>query len=104
MKIVSYRVEDRETYGVVVDDSVVDLRKRLPPTHRTLRDVLTLNALDEVRNVAEGQTGDHSLDEITFLPVIPNPDKMETNKPFIRVNAKEVWRKSTPFMMKSSDG
>jgi hypothetical protein len=35
---------------------------------------------------------------------IPNPDKMETNKPFIRVNAKEVWRKSTPFMMKSSDG
>ena len=23
---------------------------------------------------------------------IPNPNKNETNKPFIRVNAKEVWR------------
>ena len=35
---------------------------------------------------------------------IPNPNKQETREPFIRINAKEVWRKSTPFMMKSSDG
>ena len=35
---------------------------------------------------------------------IPNPNKQETREPFIRINAKEVWRKSTPFMMKHSDG
>ena len=35
---------------------------------------------------------------------IPNPNKQETREPFIRINAKEVWRKSTPFMMKQSDG
>ena len=122
MKIVSYRVEDRETYGVVVDDSVVDLRKRLPPTHRTLRDVLTLNALDEVRNAAEGQTGDHSLDEITFLPVSPNPDKIlavalnyddhiaetgrdKTANPawFIRVAASQVGHQQPVIMPKVSD-
>ena len=38
------------------------------------------------------------------MVTIPNPDKQATREPFIRVNAKEVWRKSTPFMMKSSDG
>jgi hypothetical protein len=38
------------------------------------------------------------------MVTIPNPDKLATREPFIRVNAKEVWRKSTPFMMKSSDG
>ena len=35
---------------------------------------------------------------------IPNPNKQENREPFIRINAKEVWRKSTPFMMKQSDG
>ena len=36
---------------------------------------------------------------------IHNPNKSETNKPFIRVEAKEVWRKSMPYQMKySSDG
>ena len=35
---------------------------------------------------------------------IPNPNKQETREPFIRINAIEVWSKSTPFMMKQSDG
>ena len=33
---------------------------------------------------------------------IANPVKSETNKPFIRVEAKEVWGKDTPYMMKTS--
>ena len=33
---------------------------------------------------------------------IPNPNKGESNKPFIRVNAKEVWRNPNEvYMMKS---
>ena len=33
---------------------------------------------------------------------IPNPDKKERNKPFIRVNAKEVWGSPNKvYMMKS---
>ena len=35
---------------------------------------------------------------------IPNPIKSETNKPFIRVNAKEIWKKSEPYMMKTTEG
>jgi hypothetical protein len=32
---------------------------------------------------------------------IPNPVKSETNKPFIRVNAKEKWR-NDKFIMKQT--
>ncbi len=123
MKIASYRVGDRETYGVVKlnDDSVSDLRKVLPPTHRTLRDVLALNALDEVRNVGR-ERKDYALDEITFLPVIPNPDKIlavalnyddhiaetgrdKTANPawFIRVAASQVGHQQPVIMPRVSD-
>ena len=33
---------------------------------------------------------------------VTNPIKSETAKPFIRVDAKEVWGKYTPYMMKTS--
>ena len=32
---------------------------------------------------------------------IPNPNKKERNKPFIRVNAKEVWKKPERYHMKT---
>ncbi|MBO36379.1 MAG: hypothetical protein CL612_00930, partial [Anaerolineaceae bacterium] len=38
------------------------------------------------------------------MVTIPNPIKSETNKPFIRVNAKEIWKKSEPYMMKTTEG
>ena len=38
------------------------------------------------------------------MVTIPNPDKAATRERFIRVEAKEVWKKSAPFMMKYSDG
>ena len=35
---------------------------------------------------------------------VPNPDKSATRERFIRVDAREVWKKATPYMMKYSDG
>ena len=38
----------------------------------------------------------------SLLNAIPNPDKKERNKPFIRVNAKEVWgNPNKVYMMKN---
>lgn len=35
------------------------------------------------------------------MVTIPNPDKGQTNKPFIRVTAKEAgWKKQEPYRMK----
>ena len=33
---------------------------------------------------------------------IPNPNPNETNKRFIRVNAKDVWKSNNKFMMKQN--
>ena len=33
---------------------------------------------------------------------IPNPNTNETNKRFIRVNAKDVWKSNNKFMMKQN--
>jgi len=39
------------------------------------------------------------------MVTIPNPDKSATRERFIRVEAKEVWKKSSPYQMKySADG
>lgn len=62
------------------------MKKDVPPLVRLRRQ---REAFDKGKNV---------------MVTIPNPNKQETREPFIRINAKEVWRKSTPFMMKQSDG
>ena len=36
------------------------------------------------------------------IVTIPNPNKKETNKKFIKVNAKEVWRSPKKFIMKQT--
>ena len=36
------------------------------------------------------------------MVTIPNPNTNETNKRFIRVNAKDVWRFNKPYMMKQN--
>ena len=122
MRLVSYRIGDRESYGAVTGDLVIDLRTRMPEACRTLRDVLSLDALGDVRRAAEGQTGDHAVADISFLPVIPNPDKIlavalnyddhiaetgrdKTANPawFVRVAASQVGHQQPVIMPKVSD-
>jgi 5-formyltetrahydrofolate cyclo-ligase len=38
------------------------------------------------------------------MVTIPNPSKTETNKPFIRVSAKEIWKSPKPFIMSQNTG
>ena len=75
MKITSYSVNGAESYGVVTDDGVVDA-KPLAGGPQTLRGAIAADALDIIAEAAAGKTPDHSLDDIEFLPVIPDPDKI----------------------------
>jgi 2-keto-4-pentenoate hydratase/2-oxohepta-3-ene-1,7-dioic acid hydratase in catechol pathway len=74
MKLASYIVDEKPTYGVVVGDGIVTLNERL--VYGTLRDALAANALDDIRRVTEGAQPDHKLADIRFLPAIPNPNKI----------------------------
>jgi 2-keto-4-pentenoate hydratase/2-oxohepta-3-ene-1,7-dioic acid hydratase in catechol pathway len=74
MKLASYIVDDKPTYGVVVGDGIVTLNERL--MYGTLRDALAAEALDDIRQVTQGAQPDHKLADVRFLPAIPNPNKI----------------------------
>jgi len=76
MRLASYEVAGRASYGVVVDAGVVDLGRRLGARYPDLRALLAGDALDEARRAVAGAAPDHALDELRLLPVIPNPDKI----------------------------
>ena len=73
----------------------------------------TQTSKGERRNVANGLGDDRSeikkmIDKMdafrkgkNVMLTIPNPNKSETKKPFIRVNAKEKWR-NDKFIMKQT--
>jgi 2-keto-4-pentenoate hydratase/2-oxohepta-3-ene-1,7-dioic acid hydratase in catechol pathway len=74
MKLASYIANGKPAYGAVTGDGVVTLSGRLPLA--TLRDALAANALDAMRRAVDGAKPDRRLADITFLPAIPNPDKI----------------------------
>jgi 2-keto-4-pentenoate hydratase/2-oxohepta-3-ene-1,7-dioic acid hydratase in catechol pathway len=75
MKLASYRLDGEDTFGAVVGDGVVTLGGA-KSRYRTLRDALAAGALGELKAAIAGTTADHKLTQVTFLPVIPNPEKI----------------------------
>jgi 2-keto-4-pentenoate hydratase/2-oxohepta-3-ene-1,7-dioic acid hydratase in catechol pathway len=75
MRIASYRVDNREEYGVVEDDGVISLDRRLEGLP-TLFDLIHENAFEEARAAVEGEEPDHSLADVSFLPPVRTPGKI----------------------------
>ena len=75
MKLASYRLDGEDTFGAVVGDGVVTLGGG-KGRWRTLRDALAADALGELKAATVGKAADHKLAQVTFLPVIPNPEKI----------------------------
>ncbi|MPZ58969.1 MAG: 5-carboxymethyl-2-hydroxymuconate isomerase [Rhizobiales bacterium] len=90
MKLASYIAGGAEDYGVVVDNGVVGMRKRTG--FPTLRDALLPEGLDAIRKAATGAKPDHTLSDIRFLPVIPNPGKIVCAGINYRAHAAETGR------------
>jgi 2-keto-4-pentenoate hydratase/2-oxohepta-3-ene-1,7-dioic acid hydratase in catechol pathway len=90
MKLASYIVDDKPTYGVVVGDGIVTLNERL--MYGTLRDALAAEALADIRRVTQGAQVDHKLADIRFLPAIPNPNKIVCAGINYRSHAAETGR------------
>lgn len=74
MRLASFKVSGTDSYGVVTDDGVIDLGRRLGAP--TLRAALAADVLGEIGQIAKGAKPDHRPDEITWLPPIPDPDKI----------------------------
>ena len=75
MRLLSYSRNGTESFGVMKDDGVVNLGGRVARA-RTLRELLAADLLDAARLVVEQHAPDHALDELHFLPTVPDAEKI----------------------------
>ncbi|MGE0628732.1 MAG: fumarylacetoacetate hydrolase family protein [Hyphomicrobiaceae bacterium] len=70
MKLASYVAGGRASFGIVAPGGLIDLRRRMGV--ESLREFLAGNSLARAAQVA-GASVDYAFDEVTLLPVIPDP-------------------------------
>jgi len=89
MKLLSFSADGKEWFGAVSGDGVVTLNERVGQP--SLRAALAAGAMAAMRKAAEAAP-DRKLADITFLPVIPNPEKILCAGVNYRSHAAEVGR------------
>ncbi|HMA72264.1 MAG TPA: fumarylacetoacetate hydrolase family protein [Xanthobacteraceae bacterium] len=96
MKLASYMVDGKAKFGVVSGDGIIDGTRCLGGRFSTLRQALAADALDEVRRATAGQTPDHKLSDVKFLPVVPDPRRIVCVGINYRSHAEETGREISP--------
>jgi 2-keto-4-pentenoate hydratase/2-oxohepta-3-ene-1,7-dioic acid hydratase in catechol pathway len=75
MKLLSFEMNGRETWGAVVGDGVVDLGRRIPDCP-TLADYIGSGRYLQADKDVQSLTVDAPLAGLAYLPVIPRPEKI----------------------------
>ena len=75
MRLATFRTSMAQSWGLIEGDEAVDVGQVLRDRFADLKAVLAADALAAVREAA-GQAPRLPLSAITWLPVIPNPDKI----------------------------
>jgi 2-keto-4-pentenoate hydratase/2-oxohepta-3-ene-1,7-dioic acid hydratase in catechol pathway len=92
MKLASYRLNNKDSYGIVVGDGIVDLGKRLP--YADLRALLEADGLSKAADLAK-EKPDTKVSDVTFLPLIANPGKIICVGLNYKAHREETGRKPT---------
>ncbi|MDE0702256.1 MAG: fumarylacetoacetate hydrolase family protein [Rhodospirillaceae bacterium] len=74
MKLLSFHADGQDRWGAVDDAGAIDLGARLG-RYPDLLSLLRAEALAEAAQAARGAVADFALEEILFLPPVPNPEK-----------------------------
>ena len=75
MRITSYSIDGIKSFGVVTDDGVIDA-KPLAGGPQSLKDAIAAGSMDMIAEATVKRSADYSIEEVEFLPVIPDPDKI----------------------------
>ncbi len=75
MKLSSYKTAQGESYGIVTAKGIVDLKRYLGNQYPDLKSLIAGNAFSQAVQYA-GAAPDYQGSDVTWLPVIPNPDKI----------------------------
>jgi len=90
MKLLSYSAGGNDYFGAVSGDGVVTLNERIGQPN--LRAALAAGAMAEMCKVVADAKPDRKLADVTFLPVIPQPQKILCAGVNYRAHAAEVGR------------
>jgi 2-keto-4-pentenoate hydratase/2-oxohepta-3-ene-1,7-dioic acid hydratase in catechol pathway len=90
MKLASYIVDGQPAFGVVTGDGVITLNQRLGVA--SLRGALAKGLLPKIGTAIAGAKPDCLLKDITFLPVIPDPELITCAGINYRSHASETGR------------
>ena len=74
MKLLSFAVGGRKLFGAANGNGVVTLNDKVGEPD--LRSALAAGKLQAMRQIAKDAKPDHELDDIVFLPVMPQPEKI----------------------------
>jgi 2-keto-4-pentenoate hydratase/2-oxohepta-3-ene-1,7-dioic acid hydratase in catechol pathway len=75
MRLASYNMRGRPSFGAVIGDGIVDLRPRLA-RYSTLLELFRIPALAEAKAAAEGVRPDVSVSDVELLPPLLAPEKI----------------------------
>ncbi|MCX8641427.1 MULTISPECIES: fumarylacetoacetate hydrolase family protein [unclassified Gilliamella] len=76
MKLVSYLVSDRASFGLLTENGIIDLRKKLDNKYVDLKSLLADKEGLSIAKTFLDAPCDIDEQDITYLPVIPNPNKI----------------------------
>ncbi|WP_300299913.1 fumarylacetoacetate hydrolase family protein [Ferrovibrio sp.] len=76
MKLASFTYQGRESWGAVQGDKIVDLGRHFAGRYPGLADFIASGDFAERDRIVQGLNADIPLSDITYLPVIPRPEKI----------------------------
>ena len=75
MKLATFKTAQGQSYGLVTGKGIVDLKRYLGNQYPDLKSLIAGNALPQAAQYLGAQP-DYQASDVTWLPVIPNPDKI----------------------------
>jgi len=76
MRLASFMVRGRPSYGAVIGDGIADLRVRFGGRFPSLLDLLRGHALKEAEAALDGVRADHALKDVQLLLPVTAPEKI----------------------------
>lgn len=76
MKLMSFSINGQQSFGLVKDQFVIDLKKQLSNQYADLKSLLAQENFIEILKSVENSDGDYALADVQFEPVIPNPEQI----------------------------
>ncbi|OUU79570.1 MAG: hypothetical protein CBC38_03560 [Gammaproteobacteria bacterium TMED78] len=75
MKILSFKKNNKNSFGVLNDNGIVDAGPKLNKKYPNLKSILESNKIDLLKKI-ENDPIDYRIDDVDFLPPIPNAEKI----------------------------